>query len=494
MVRTRVRKSVTHGQTSAETMKKAVSEVLNGKSIRKTAQDFEISKSTLQRYVTMAKTQGLDTIRLTPAYDHSRIFTDGEEHELASYLIKASKIHHGLTTTATRELAYEFAMKNGKLIPDPWKENKTAGRDWLYHFMQRHTNLAVRTPEATSLSRCTSFNKKNVGDFFTNLQSVMQKYSFAPEAIYNVDETALMTVQKPPRIISERGLKQVGQVTSAERGQHITMCGCINGLGNAIPPFLIFPRVHFKDHMLNGAPTGTRGTSYTSGWMTGEKFEEWMDHFIAHSHCSDDNKVLLLMDNHESHISLSIIDKAKNNGITLLTFPPHCSHKLQPLDRTVYGPLKRYYNASSDAWQLSNPGKSISIYDVAGVLGNAYPRAFTNENIISGFRVTGIYPFDKDIFTEDEYLPSYVTDRVDPTTLDQDSTGNAVTDMTNEATPESEEVPSQDQVPRSENPRATPKKEQQPSASNQLNNTDLPSCSGYFSPEEVRPYPKAEAR
>ena len=33
----------------------------------------------------------------------------------------------------------------------------------------------------------------------------------------------------------------------------MTMVGAINAAGNSIPPFLVFPRVHFKDAMLHGA-------------------------------------------------------------------------------------------------------------------------------------------------------------------------------------------------------------------------------------------------
>lgn len=37
--------------------------------------------------------------------------------------------------------------------------------------------------------------------------------------------------------------------------------------------------------------------------------------------------------------------------------------------------------------------------------------AISPSNIIAGFKVSGIYPFNKDIFPEQEFLPSYSTDR-----------------------------------------------------------------------------------
>ena len=41
----------------------------------------------------------------------------------------------------------------------------------------------------------------------------------------------------------------------------------------------------------------------------------------------------------------------------------------------------------------------------------AYTKAFTPSNIINGFKVCGLYPLNSDIFSEEDFLPSSVTDR-----------------------------------------------------------------------------------
>jgi len=66
--------------------------------------------------------------------------------------------------------------------------------------------------------------------------------------------------------------------------------------------------------------------------------------------------VLVLLDNHESHLYLPVIDFCKDNGIVLLSFSPHCSHKLQPLDRSVYGPFKKFVNREMDQWMTMHLG------------------------------------------------------------------------------------------------------------------------------------------
>ena len=55
----------------------------------------------------------------------------------------------------------------------------------------------------------------------------------------------------------------------------------------------------------------------------------------------------------------------------------------------------------------------MTVYDVPGIVRTALPNAITPRKIISGFQVTGIYPFNRDIFLESDFLPLYSTDRPD---------------------------------------------------------------------------------
>ena len=58
-----------------------------------------------------------------------------------------------------------------------------------------------------------------------------------------------------------------------------------------------------------------------------------------------------------------------------------------------------------------HPGQTVSIYDIPQICPQAWDRAATPTNVKSGFRCTGIWPFDKTIFTDEDYLSSQVTDR-----------------------------------------------------------------------------------
>ncbi|KAB0790097.1 hypothetical protein PPYR_15584 [Photinus pyralis] len=470
MVRDYKRKT-DRGNTPAEVFQSAAHAITQENlSIRNAAERYNIIFMTLHRYVKRSRLQenndgGATHVGYT---SHRKIFTDNQEVELANYAADSAKLYFGLTTKDLRQLAYQFAVTNGIPVNQVWKDNHMASKDWLLGFLKRNKDLSIREPEATSLSRATAFNRHNVNLFFNNLGSVYEKYKFEFHNVYNVDETGLTTVQKPSKVIAKRGTKQVGAMTSGERGQLVTMALAVNASGNSVPPMLVFPRKNFKDFMLSNAPPGCKGAAHQSGWMTSENFLIFIEHFVQFVKCSKDKPVLLILDNHESHLSISVLNYCKLNGVVLLSFPPHTSHRLQPLDRTVYGPLKRYYNSAADGWMKSNPGKPMTIYDIPGVLAKALPLAATPNNIQNGFAVTGIWPYNRDIFTDQDFLPAEVTNRPFVTNTPVDNPVQLNEDaiiMPKERTPSP-----------------------QPSTSRSSKS------GGHFTPQQIKPFPKAPAR
>ena len=88
------------------------------------------------------------------------------------------------------------------------------------------------------------------------------------------------------------------------------------------------------------------------------------------------------------------------------------SYKMQPLDKTFFGPIKTAYNRACDNWMLANPAKRITTYEVASIFSGAYGKCATIEKGVNGFSSTGIYPFNPNIFSE---ASSLMTENLDPT-------------------------------------------------------------------------------
>jgi len=65
----------------------------------------------------------------------------------------------------------------------------------------------------------------------------------------------------------------------------------------------------------------------------------------------------------------------------------------------------------------NNPAKPMVIYDLPALVAEALPKAVTPVNVTSGFKACGIYPFNREIFTDADYAPSSTTDRPEPRSL-----------------------------------------------------------------------------
>lgn len=273
-------------------------------------------------------------------------------------MLHASDIYFGLSAVHGRELAYQFAVQQNKVIPQNWTDTKMAGPDWFDGFLKRHEKLSMRKPEATSVARATAFNRFNVNSFFDLFETVIKNIEYAPHNIWNLDEVGVTTVHKPDRCISRRGRKQVGQITSSERGTLVSMCLAVNAAGMRAPPYLVFPRARFQDHYLNGGPAGCWGGASPSGFMNSENFLDYIQRFQKFTRCSTENPILLLLDNHTSHRTLDVLQFCRENGIHVLSFPPHCSHRMQPLDISVFSAFKKATNKLCKNWVDTRPGPS----------------------------------------------------------------------------------------------------------------------------------------
>lgn len=163
--------------------------------------------------------------------------------------------------------------------------------------------------------------------------------------------------------------------------------------------------------MFEEGPLGCLGLAHESGWMTGQNFHASLVHFHTFVKSCKTRPVLLIMDNHSSHLDFQAVNFAKNNGIVLLTLPPHCSHVLQPLDVTVFGPFKKAIGECQNDWLFQNPGGRISIKEIAALSRRPYHHTFTPDKIIKGFVTTGICPFSRFAIPDARYAPSMVTNR-----------------------------------------------------------------------------------
>lgn len=395
-------------QWKEDDMERAITAYENGDmGLNEICRNYGVPKKTLKRRVAGSNIYATNAKKV---FGRPNELTVELENQLVQHILDLQRMFFGLTRDDLKKLAFEIAETNN--IPHRFnKGSKMAGDKWYYSFLSRHPELALRKPEATSMARATGFSKERTDEFFDVLSKLVDNNKLQAANIFNVDETALSTVQKPRKVLAKKGSHQVGSMTSAERGTLTTGIFCMSAIGVYVPPMLVFKGKRFKTEWKIGAPPGTAFELSESGWSNSEVFLNWLKHFVTFVKPNIENKVLLILDGHTSHTKdLSIIDYAKQNGIIMLSLPSHTSHRLQPLDVSFFGPLKTNFNKACEKYIRTNLTK-ITVSHISTLLNDSYPKTAVVATAMNGFRATGIWPVDRDVFKETDFaIPTNVND------------------------------------------------------------------------------------
>ncbi|XP_039304742.1 uncharacterized protein LOC105194808 isoform X3 [Solenopsis invicta] len=385
-----------------EVVQLAINSVKSNKlSVRKASILFHVPGNTLQRLVDT----DLPLKECVNVRGRKPLMPPEIEAQLVDYLLILENRFFGITINDVRMMTYQLAIRNNLKYPFGRKEK--VGRAWFNRFIGRHSNLIIHKSSDDTSNFKTGFNKETVSAFFKILGNVYEEQNYNADRIFNVDAIGFNIIQcKIPQIVCLKGKRQIGLLTADDRESLITVICSMSAGGTFIPPMIIFPRKNMIDIVMKGAPAGSIGRCHPSGWVQTHLFTEWFEHFIKNTNPTKESPILLILDGHYAHTrNLDVIDIARKNYVTILSIPPHSTHKMQPLDRTFMTPFKQYYSEYIHIWQCENE-RPVKQYDIAEILGKAYLQCQTDLIAANGFKLTGIYPFKPYIFSDSDFIAS----------------------------------------------------------------------------------------
>ena len=196
---------------------------------------------------------------------------------------------------------------------------------------------------------------------------------------------------------------QQGRITAASQDgsrEFISLLACISADLIAIPPALIYKGEYLQDTWFDDLQIGKDQAYFATsanGWSSNEIGKKWLvDIFDRHTKTKAKNRRrLLIVDGHSSHLNLEFIDLCDKRRIVLLVLPPHSTHRLQPLDVSLFSPLARYYTNRLNIFISTAYGHiNMCKRTFWGVFLPAWKQAFSASNIASGWSKTGIFPYN----------------------------------------------------------------------------------------------------
>jgi hypothetical protein len=119
---------------------------------------------------------------------------------------------------------------------------------------------------------------------------------------------------------------------------------------------------------------------------------------------------VLICDGFGTHGTHEILEFCFENNIILYRLPSHTSHKLQPCDVRVFGPLKAAYHDQVEVLYRSGVD-TVRKEHFTSLCSPARKRALTPKNIKAAWAASGLFPFNPDRVLRKTLKPISVSTR-----------------------------------------------------------------------------------
>ena len=352
--------------------------------VRRAAAIFEVPRSTLGDRCRREASGRVSAIKMTK-------LTSSEEAVIVRHVLDLDSRGFPPTKALLRDMADKLLEARG---------GEPIGIRWPDNFVKRTPELKTRWTRRYDRQRALTEDPEAIGAWFDLVAATRAQYGILDADTYNFDETGFMMGVVSSQLVVT-GSHRRGRPKLVQPGGR-TWTTVIQGVGAegvAIPPYIIFAGKTHLNTWYEGSPLPRDwmiGVSPT-GWTTNSHGIAWLRHFDQHTRTRTiASHRLLLIDGHESHVSMEFQDFCAEAKIITLCMPPHSSHLLQPLDVGWSGPLKRAYGAA-----ISDMGRHavthITKNDFLEAFQKAYSKAITPDNIKGSFRGSGLIPFSPEV-------------------------------------------------------------------------------------------------
>lgn len=365
---------------SEKDLLEAIKDVESGISQRKAAQRWGVPKTTLHDRLN-------GTLNKYDAQEHTQRLSRQQETHLVQWILTQEALGLAPTHQQVREFAGRVIKAGGDNIP--------LGKAWMEGFLRR--NPEVRTVRGKPLDSCRlhGASTKIIKDFFRFflLPLILE---ISPDLRFNMDETGLLEGRGSNGLVL--GSAEHKAVMKKQPGSRCwtTIAECISATGRALTPLVIFKGLSVQNQWFPSEVDFLADWAFEAsekGWTSDAIALKWLQEiFIPQTKPKKPSKRLLIVDGHGSHCTDDFLYECYKNDIYLLFLPPHTSHVLQPLDISIFSPIKAYYRQALAKYldlEDSTPyGKMVFLrcYHEARKLG------LTERNIRAGWLGSGLWP------------------------------------------------------------------------------------------------------
>jgi hypothetical protein len=356
----------------------ATKDVENGKSIRSAAKEWGVPYPTLRGRIKGSETHS------NAAESQQRLSRVQEDH-LSNWVLTQEALGVPLTYSQIKEFAQRLLILKG--------DYKSLGKRWMQAFLRRNPILKTKRFRNIDSQRVNGATIPIIRSWF-QLFSLPQIQAIKPENRWNMDESGIMEGFGANGLVvgsSERRSIQKKQPGSRAWTSFIE---CVSATGKALTPLVIFKGKSVQQQWFPKGLTLYQGWEFTATentWTSDPTAIEWLEKvFLPQTDTTEPR--LLVLDGHGSHETTEFMYLCYQNNIHLLFLPPHTSHVLQPLDLSVFSPLKSHYRKEVGYLTLLTDSSPLGKQNFLDCYQKARKEALSAKNIKNGWKATGLWP------------------------------------------------------------------------------------------------------
>lgn len=362
----------------------------SGLSLRKAAAAYGIPVATLGRK------KNIDPDKTKNKTGRETVLSSKVENDIVKWILYRADIGAPVTKTELLDCVQKYVQAMDKKTP--FTDDRPS-RHWYEVFRKRHPELSIRKPQHLSTSRA-AVSREELQDWFRDSEKYLASKSLlniSPTRIFNCDESSILLCPDAVSVLAEKGSRAVYKIVDGGK-EALTVLFMYRADGTRAPPMLMYSyKKSVPKKIDDNTSTGWGIGVSDSGWMTTETFYEYITNVFYPWLVKEKTEfpVVLFMDNHSSHLNLPLVSFCREKQIELVMLPPNSTHIMQPLDISFFHPFKETWKKSVPKWKNQQGVTNIKKEDFPLVLKFTLDSMKDEKNIVvSGFRGSGLYPFD----------------------------------------------------------------------------------------------------
>ena len=225
-------------------------------------------------------------------------------------------------------------------------KNRVVDHQWFKRFLTRNLEYHRRRQKSLTMNRKNSHSVQNIKTYFYKFDEIMKSKRITSENVWNMNEIDFRIDCERTQMIITLNVNKSLRMTDSDNRDYITSMKCISSTEHVISLLIIISKIHILHKWCehNDLDDDILIEISESDYSNDDLAMNWLNHFIEHTR----NKrreawIILIIDEFESHMTISFLNKIIDNNIVLFRLSAHSTHLTQSLNVEVFQSFKHYH-------------------------------------------------------------------------------------------------------------------------------------------------------